>query len=716
MSPHSRGTSSLRSQRPPIACIYRVGKYVRLRALRGLVIQRPGETWPMFSAPIIGEQLGVLIILFVTTLPPRWPLRRTQKSKLQLAAVFSLWRSPTASEATGGSIESSTQQDHHCAQRRARQAEHNFYLHLGTELRLDILSNARMPFLFPKRALVLHNRQRRRRYRTPSPKGSGVIRTSRNSAILVASHSGGLFSGNANRERISKPRFGNFTFIEQEPNRTRGVLSVKKKCVSVAFGYILPWSTVQNKHLNPSSGRFETGRKPHRSSTCGGRNFKCLCGQRQYETVQSRALIAVTLARMSIALLSDVPVSGVYAMELPYDWNAGPMAHSQYTHTNASAPGSCWSDRRSWLTSWATHKPRVLTSTRMSTIPMMSPGELESVPIVVIVPALQTLLIVIIFSSFLVPTTIALFVSSTPAHRRLPTFILNLCAIILGLAQGAILSYLSITELTNKTTNQRLISASIGLYVVLPICVQTILLFRIIAVYPPRSLPIATCIGLYGPAIAMKAARVANACYLIYSTQRGKEGVPKTVASQSAAIWTSPYAKSEWFLQLADDVFVSTLFLMRIQQGIKFSGKHTSKKRYDGHSATVSYAARLQTLFWIALSNFVFPVIFDIAQLVMILRDSNYIDGSRVVSVNTYVSILGVLFSTIWATGSLHTSESSVGQTSLATNIYSTRMPSIGRAPLVASRNLPYAMASSATLSRMSESNTVEKGSHEEDA
>ena len=75
-----------------------------------------------------------------------------------------------------------------------------------------------------------------------------------------------------------------------------------------------------------------------------------------------------------------------------------------------------------------------------------------------------------------------------------------------------------------------------------------------------------------------------------------------------------------------------------------------------------SYASRLRTLFWIALSNLVFPVIFDIAQLILIFRDSDFVDGSHVITANSYVAILGVLFSTIWASGSGRMAETTATQ------------------------------------------------------
>ena len=83
----------------------------------------------------------------------------------------------------------------------------------------------------------------------------------------------------------------------------------------------------------------------------------------------------------------------------------------------------------------------------MSITSAFPPGELESVPVVIIVPALRVLLIVTILSSCLIPTTIALFISSSPASRRRPLFILNLCAIALGLCQGVIICFISVSRI-----------------------------------------------------------------------------------------------------------------------------------------------------------------------------------------------------------------------------------------------------------------------------
>lgn len=63
-------------------------------------------------------------------------------------------------------------------------------------------------------------------------------------------------------------------------------------------------------------------------------------------------------------------------------------------------------------------------------------------------------------------------------------------------------------------------------------------------------------------------------------------------------------------------------------------------------------AQRLRTLYYIAVSNFVFPILFNIAEIAIVFYDPNFFHGATVVTVNCYVTIIGVILATIWAHGS----------------------------------------------------------------
>ena len=69
---------------------------------------------------------------------------------------------------------------------------------------------------------------------------------------------------------------------------------------------------------------------------------------------------------------------------------------------------------------------------------------LAVVPLALVQEELKWLLLETIYSAFLVPIAVILFFFSTKQLRRRPTFILNVCAIVLGIAQGIIGIYNSV--------------------------------------------------------------------------------------------------------------------------------------------------------------------------------------------------------------------------------------------------------------------------------
>jgi hypothetical protein len=58
---------------------------------------------------------------------------------------------------------------------------------------------------------------------------------------------------------------------------------------------------------------------------------------------------------------------------------------------------------------------------------------------------------------------------------------------------------------------------------------------------------------------------------------------------------------------------------------------------------------RLQTLFWIALSNFTIPALFSVAQIIVIYREVNPVIINQIILANTSIAVIGVVFATVWA-------------------------------------------------------------------
>ncbi|KAI0351191.1 hypothetical protein OH77DRAFT_1429988 [Trametes cingulata] len=269
--------------------------------------------------------------------------------------------------------------------------------------------------------------------------------------------------------------------------------------------------------------------------------------------------------------------------------------------------------------------------------------------IAAIEPSLNLLLIGTICAAFLVPVAIALFFFSTPVTRRQPIFIMNVLAVLFGLAEGATTIYTQTRAILTKPVHPDVDTAYACMTILVPMFAELVLLFRVVAVYPPRVLSWRKVILIYTPIVAVKMARVANeAIFIAKWVDLTKHTVNPLLTGQEA--WSLPYAKVEWFLQFFDTIYTSALFLARLQlsaghkRAVGLSSGATGVRQY-------TFSSRLRTLFWIAVSNFVIPVLLNLAQLIFSFRDSSFLHGTYIFLVNNFVQIIGVLLATIWSTG-----------------------------------------------------------------
>ncbi|KAI9061930.1 hypothetical protein FKP32DRAFT_1575076 [Trametes sanguinea] len=287
-------------------------------------------------------------------------------------------------------------------------------------------------------------------------------------------------------------------------------------------------------------------------------------------------------------------------------------------------------------------------SSTLPTLPLPPPGVNY---VAVIEPSLNFLLIGTVWSSFLVPVGIALFFFSTKSMRRRPVFIMNVVAILLGLTEGAIIIYTQTRAILARPVHPNMDTTFACLTILVPLFAELILVFRVVAVYPPHVLSRAGRLAVYAPVAVFKLARIANDVVFVTRWARlNRHSVNPLQTGQTA--WDLPNAKIEWFLQFFDTTYTSALFLSRLQR----STKH--KQRAGLSSAETAVArctfflpSRLRTLFWIAVSNYILPVVLNFAQLIFVFRDPSFLHGSYIFIVNNYVQIIGVLLATIWATG-----------------------------------------------------------------
>jgi len=62
-----------------------------------------------------------------------------------------------------------------------------------------------------------------------------------------------------------------------------------------------------------------------------------------------------------------------------------------------------------------------------------------------------------------------------------------------------------------------------------------------------------------------------------------------------------------------------------------------------------SFTNKLKTLFWIASTNFVFPLIFSLCQIVILFVKNDILVAASVAMANIYISIISTVFATIWS-------------------------------------------------------------------
>ncbi|KAG2126093.1 hypothetical protein BD769DRAFT_1462803 [Suillus cothurnatus] len=259
--------------------------------------------------------------------------------------------------------------------------------------------------------------------------------------------------------------------------------------------------------------------------------------------------------------------------------------------------------------------------------------------IAVIQPSLNSIMIGHTFTVILIPLIFALFYFSTPLSRRRPIFILNVVAIILAFTAGTMIDSLALNPWPPS------INIAIGILGAFQsILVDLILLLRLTLIYPytivgPKRFVLITALP-----VLLKIARLVNMFIFIKVLADAARG--PTGSENIAVVWaTTPYLKIEWSAQLVDNIYASIAFLWAI---------HLRKNYRSSVASEISprrstFGQRLRTLFYISVSNFVFPSLLSLAQLVVVYKNVYVLTVNEIVLVNTMVAVIGVVFATVWA-------------------------------------------------------------------
>ncbi|KAG7096007.1 hypothetical protein E1B28_006689 [Marasmius oreades] len=256
-------------------------------------------------------------------------------------------------------------------------------------------------------------------------------------------------------------------------------------------------------------------------------------------------------------------------------------------------------------------------------------------------PSLNFILVITPLGAALVPLIITLLFFSTPEVRRRPVFILNILACCSGICEAAINAALETKQILYplQPVSKELLTGVIVFAMVSPVFIDSILLFRLLAFYPlHRTSKRVFFLVLLLP-VVVKCGRFTAVVLYLNSFTRGSGQLPSVLLAAASTWPRNPYIMTEWSLQMVDNTYASVFFLYKLYACQK-PGTVSLRSR--------SLLSTIRTLFLVALGNFIFPIIMNIASIVLIATDPSFVNGSYILLANNYVAILGVVFATIW--------------------------------------------------------------------
>ncbi|KAL4062413.1 hypothetical protein V8B97DRAFT_308524 [Scleroderma yunnanense] len=236
---------------------------------------------------------------------------------------------------------------------------------------------------------------------------------------------------------------------------------------------------------------------------------------------------------------------------------------------------------------------------------------------------------------------VVLFAFSTKESQRRLVFHLNVLAIIIALILAifnGITSGKAILKPFNPVSKDVYV-ATIVFAIFPPLFYDSILLCRLFALYPPAMTPALTLVKIFAFPFCIKCARLV---VISLGLNELVSSGPSTAALSQDTLtswYHNPYMIAEWTMQIADNLYSVSFFLYKLH--IRTS---TIKRE-------TSIAERIRQIFYISIANFIFPLFFNIAQIVCITTDSSPYTGTMLLMTNDYITVVGVLCATIWFSG-----------------------------------------------------------------
>lgn len=278
---------------------------------------------------------------------------------------------------------------------------------------------------------------------------------------------------------------------------------------------------------------------------------------------------------------------------------------------------------------------------------------------------LTFVLVITSLCACLITLLIVLFVFSTRELRKRLIFRLNVIAICFALTLGVLNFIVSGSAILRPfdPVPQSLYITTIAAALLPPVFYDSILLTRLLALYPVDRTPLPVLIRILAFPICVKCGRLVVLSLYVWH-YAGESRDLATFSAHAQATWyRNPFVTTEWTLQMFDNLYSSGLFIYQLHT----QSAQMSPVAYGSHVFSFpevgNIGKRIREIFYISVANFVFPVLFNIGQIICITADPSFYLGTLLLLSNTYVSVIGVLFATIWVSGGEYVRRQTEGNT-----------------------------------------------------
>ncbi|KAI0304411.1 hypothetical protein B0F90DRAFT_1815742 [Multifurca ochricompacta] len=258
---------------------------------------------------------------------------------------------------------------------------------------------------------------------------------------------------------------------------------------------------------------------------------------------------------------------------------------------------------------------------------------------------LTIILIVVPLGATLIPIIGTLIFFTPTESRKRPVFVLNILACLLGICQAVFFASLntSVVLHPDKPVSHITLIAAIAILLAPPILIDSILLLRLLAFYPIQLTPHNTLIAILTPTFLIKAARLACLIAFLVAYPVSRLDAPGYVAVRGLVWGRGPWVIALFALQALDNSYVSSMFLYKL-----YCFGYTTQKAVGGSSRDIF--SRVPAVFIIALGNYVVPVTIDITVIALMILLPDWSSGVYILFVANFITILGIVFATVWTT------------------------------------------------------------------